>query len=214
MIKHISTAVACLLATTSAFGQAITAPVAVSPAVSIAAPDTNNAVLRTGTEVALSLAEPLTTKEKQLRVGQRFKLTTSAAVVVQGQNVIPVGTPAIGEVLTVRNKGMWGKSGHFTARVLYLTVNGRQVHMTGTFDEKGSAGGWAAGAVSAIVFLPAGFFMTGKSAELPVGAPVRGFIDEDVPLAFASAASVPIAVPMAVPLSPAAADAVGASPGK
>ena len=185
---------------TSAFAQTapvIIAPVTVSP---IAAPSTTNAILRTGTPVALVLAEELTTKQKALRVGQRFQMTTSAPILVQDQLVVPVGTPAVGEVVEVRNKGMWGKSGHFAARVLYLTVNGRQIHLSGTFDEKGSSGGAAAGVVSALVFLPAGFFMTGKSAVLPIGAPVKGFIDEDVPLSLAAAAPAPMVVPMTVPV--------------
>ncbi|WP_182911950.1 hypothetical protein [Sphingomonas cavernae] len=51
---------------------------------------------------------------------------------------------------------MWGKSGHVGARILYATVNGRQIRMTGAFDDKGVAGGVGAVAVSAIVFLPLG----------------------------------------------------------
>ena len=193
---------ACALFSTSGFAQ--TAPVSIAPvAVSpIAAPSTANAILRTGTPVALVLAEELTTGHKALRVGQRFQMTTSAPIMVQDQLVVPVGTPAVGEVVEVRNKGMWGKSGHFAARVLYLTVNGRQIHLSGTFDEKGSSGGAAAGVVSALIFLPAGFFMTGKSAVLPIGAPVKGFIDEDVQLSLAAAAPLPMVIPMTLPVVP------------
>ena len=80
--------------------------------------------------------------------------------------MIPVGSPAMGEITDVRNKGMWGKSGHLAARILYVTVNGRQIRLSGAFDDKGVAGGVGAVAVSAIVFLPAGFFMTGTSARV------------------------------------------------
>ena len=193
-------AASCALFSTASFAQ--TAPVMVAPAAvsPIAAPSIANAILRTGTPVALVLAEELTTKQKALRVGQRFQMTTSAPILVQDQLVIPVGTPAVGEIVEVRNKGMWGKSGHFTGRLLYLTANGRQIHLTGTFDEKGSSGGTAAGVVSALVFLPAGFFMTGKSAVLPIGAPVNGFIDEDVQLSLAAAAPPPMVIPMTVPV--------------
>jgi hypothetical protein len=152
------------------------------------------AYLRAGTEVPLKLAEELTTKHKALRVGQRIRMVTSEAIVVQGATVIPVGSPSIGEITEVRNKGMWGKSGHFTGQIRYVTVNGRQIRLSGTFDEKGTAGGIGASAVSAIIFLPAGFFMTGTSAELPIGTPVKGFIDEDVPLALANAAQAPLVV--------------------
>ena len=68
------------------------------------------------------------------------------------------------EITDVRNKGMWGKSGRLVARVLYVTVNGRQIRLSGAFNDKGKAGGVGGVAVSAVVFLPAGFFMTGTSA--------------------------------------------------
>ncbi len=173
----------------------------------IAAPVTGNAILRTGTEVPLTLSEELTTKGKKLRIGHRFRLETSAAVVVQGVTVIPAGSPAMGEVTDVRNKGGWGKSGRLAARVLYVTVNGRQIRLTGAFDDKGVAGGVGAVAVSAIVFLPAGFFMTGTSARVAVGTPVKGFVDEDVQLAMVASGPAPMAVsaPVAVTPLPAAA---------
>ena len=158
-----------------------------SPVAPIAAPVQDRAILRTGTEVQLRLLEEITTRKKKLRVGQRVRLETAEAVIVQGVTVVPVGSAAIGEITDVENKGMWGKSGHFGARMLYMSVNGRQIRLSGAFDDKGVAGGVGAVAVSAIIFLPAGFFMTGTSAKLPAGTIVKGFVDEDVPLEIAAA---------------------------
>ncbi len=155
---------------------------------------TQSAMLHVGTEVPLKLSEELTTKGKQLQVGQRFHMEVAEPVLVNGVTVIPAGTPAMGEITDVRNKGMWGKSGHISARILYLMVNGRQIRMSGAFDNKGTSGGIGAVATSAIVFAPAGFFMTGTSAHLPIGSAVRGFIDEDVPLAINTAAPAPLVV--------------------
>jgi hypothetical protein len=166
----------------------------VTPASAIAPPATTTAILRVGTEVPLRLVEQLTTKGKKLRVGQRFHLETSEPVMVQGVNVIPVGSPAVGEITDIRNKGMWGKSGHLGARILYVTVNGRQIRLSGAFDDKGVAGGVGAAAVSALVFLPAGFFMTGTSALVPSGTIVKSFVDEDVPLAMPVATQAPLVV--------------------
>jgi hypothetical protein len=166
----------------------------VAPAAAIAPPATTTAILRVGTEVPLRLVEQLTTKGKKLRVGQRFHLETSEPVMVQGVNVIPVGSPAVGEITDIRNKGMWGKSGHLGARILYVTVNGRQIRLSGAFDDKGVAGGVGAAAVSALVFLPAGFFMTGTSALVPSGTIVKSFVDEDVPLAMPVATQAPLVV--------------------
>ncbi len=191
---------ALLLAPVSAFAQ-VAAP--------IAAPVSSNATLRTGTEVPLKLMEELTTGGKKLRVGQRFRMETAEPVMVQGVTVIPVGSPAVGEITDVRNKGMWGKSGHLGARVLYVTVNGRQVRLSGAFDDKGKAGGVGAVAVSALVFLPAGFFMTGTSAKVPLGTLVKGFVDEDVQLAIAAAPMAPMVV--SAPVMPAATATAAAS---
>lgn len=176
-----------------------------APAASpIATPVMTNAVLRVGTEVPLRLSEELTTKGKKLRVGQRFHLETAEPVMVQGVNVIPVGSPAVGEITDIRNKGMWGKSGHLAGRILYVTVNGRQIRLSGAFDDKGVAGGVGAVTVSALVFLPAGFFMTGTSAKVPAGSMIKSFVDEDVPLSMPVAAQAPMqvgapAAPMQVP---------------
>ena len=174
-------------------GNAVQSAVA-APLAAIAAPVNTSAVLRVGTEVPLRLSEELTTKGKKLRVGDRFHLETSEPVMVNGVNVIPVGSPAVGEITDVRNKGMWGKSGHLAARILYMTVNGRQIRLSGAFDDKGVAGGVGAVAVSALVFLPAGFFMTGTSAKIPAGSTIKSFVDEDVPLSIPMAAQAPMQV--------------------
>lgn len=180
-------------------GQAQTVVATPAPAQAAAmvvgASDSN--VLRTGTKVPLKLSEELTTKGKKLRVGQRFNMEVAAPVMLGDQVVIPVGSPAVGEITEVRNKGMWGKSGHLTAQILHVTVNGHQLRLTGTFDDKGTTG--TAGVVAAVAFVPiAGFFTTGTSARIPVGSPVSGFIAEDVPLAFATTPVAPLVVPASV----------------
>ena len=157
---------------------------------------TTNAVLRAGTPVVLRMMEEITTKKKAAQVGQRFMMEVAEPIVVNNLTVVPSGTPAWGEITNVRNKGMWGKSGKLDARVLYLRINGRQIRLTGTFDDKGVTG--TAGVVGAVVLVPVvGFFVTGTSAVLPKGGTVGGFIDEDVELSFANAAPAPLQVPAA-----------------
>lgn len=175
--------------------QPVAAPIAEVP--------TANAVLRAGTPIQLQMMEEVTTKKKAAKVGQRFMLEVTAPVEVNGVTVIPAGTPAWGEIVNVRNKGMWGKSGKLDAKLLFARVNGRQIRLTGSFDDKGVTG--TAGVVGAVAFVPiAGFFLTGTSAVLPKAMPVGGFIDEDVPLAMAATAPAPMqvsvpAAPVAVP---------------
>jgi hypothetical protein len=135
-----------------------------------------------GTEVSLRLLRDLTTKGKALKVGDRFDLELVDPLKIGPVTVVPSGTRAVGEIMSVRNKGMWGKSGKFNARLMHIVVGERNIKLGGTFDDKGVAGGWGAGAVSAIVFLPAGFFMTGTSAKVEAGTIVKGFLDQDVPV--------------------------------
>ena len=136
-------------------------------------------ILRSGTEIALVMREELTTEKKKLRVGQRFQMEVANAVEMNGITVIPAGTPAIGEITEVRNKGMWGKSGYIGARAVSLRLGDRSLRLTGTFDDKGVTG--TGGVVGAAVLLPlAGFFMTGTSAKIPMGSGAKAFLDEDV----------------------------------
>ena len=170
------------------------------------------AMLRTGTPIPMKLAEPLTTEGKHLKPGQRFEIETADAILLNGKVVIPAGTHGVGEVTDVRNKGMWGKSGRIEVRPLYVQVGDRQIRLTGSADDKGHAGGVAAVAVSAVVFLPAGFFMTGTSARMPIGTPIKAFLDEDVPVAFADNAAPGPLVVAAAPAGNSAA-AVGGGAG-
>lgn len=166
----------------------------------IAAPPNANAVLRAGTPITVRLLEEVTTKDKAARVGQRIKMEVAAPVEVNGVVVIPAGSPAEGEVVSVRNKGMWGKSGRLEARVLYTRVNGRQIRLTGTFDDKGVTG--TAGVIGAVALAPiVGFFVTGTSAVLPMGGEVPVFVDEDVQLAMVAAAPAPLVVEAPAPLA-------------
>ncbi len=136
-------------------------------------------ILRAGTEIPLLTREELTTKKKQLRVGQRFQMEVASNVTMNGVTVIPAGTPAIGEITEVRNKGMWGKSGYVGARIVSLRLGDRHVRLTGTFDDKGVTG--TGGVVAAVAFVPiAGFFTTGTSAMIASGSGVKGFLDEDI----------------------------------
>ena len=173
----------------------ISSPIVAAAPIAPIAP-VGQAVLRTGTEVLLRLSEQLTTKNKQVRVGQRFRMEVAESIKVDNQVVIPVGSPAMGEITDVRNKGMWGKSGHIGARILYVQTNGRQIRLSGTFDDKGVTGTGAV--VASVLLVPVvGFFTTGTSAEIPSGASIKAFVDEDVPLSFATQAPAPLVVPAA-----------------
>jgi hypothetical protein len=155
-------------------------------------------IMRAGTEVPLVTREELTTKHKKLRVGQRFQMEVASNVEAGGVVVLPVGTPAVGEVTEVRNKGMWGKSGYINARVISLRLGDRTIRLSGAFDDKGVTG--TAAVVGAVAFVPVvGFFTTGTSAKIPSGSPVKAFLDEDIAFRTVAVPSQVIEVPVSVP---------------
>jgi hypothetical protein len=153
----------------------------------VVAPSADN-VLHTGTAVQLETRNELTTEHKALRVGQQVELDVLQPVLLNAQVVIPAGSRAMGEITTVRNKGMWGKSGGFTGRVLYVEANGRHIKLNGSFTDRGETG--TGGVVASVALLPvAGFFVTGTSARLAPGTHVTAFVAEEVAVSFADGGS-------------------------
>jgi hypothetical protein len=182
------------------------AAIAPAPAPAMILSSPTESVLRAGTEVPLVMSESITTNGKKLREGQRIHLAVASDVRLGSAVVIPAGSLAEGEITDVRNKGMWGKSGRIEARALNVRVGDRLIRLSGSFDDKGVTG--TAGVVGAIVLLPiAGFFMTGTSANIPAGAGVKAFLDEDLRIAVAQPVA-PAVVQAAMPVVAAAPVAV------
>lgn len=76
------------LMATPGFAQTVgNSPAPATPALAVI---TDN-ILRAGTEIPLITREELTTKKKQLRVGQRFQMEVSANVTQGGVTVVPAG---------------------------------------------------------------------------------------------------------------------------
>lgn len=142
-------------------------------------------VLRAGAPVPVALSEMLTTKGKNLKVGQRVQLEVAQDVLLNGRVAIPARSPVEGVITEVRNKGMWGKSGAIRLQIKSVNINGTPIRLKGDMDTRGETG--TAGVVGAIVVLPlAGFFVTGTSAEMPLNMPGRAFLDQDITLPPAS----------------------------
>lgn len=153
--------------------------VTAAPLVADIGPDGTTRILRGGATVRVSFMHEVTTEDKASKVGDRPRMQVAEDVVVDGVVVIPMGTPVVGELTAVRNKGMWGKSGKIEGRVVSMSLNGRTIRMSGAFDDKGVTG--TAGVVAAVAFVPVvGFFVTGTSARIPAGGQINAYIDEDV----------------------------------
>jgi hypothetical protein len=137
-------------------------------------------VLKAGTPVPLETAAALHSKTH--RQGDRFELLVDEDVLVGGHVAIPRGAKALGEIAKHTAKGPYGKAGRLELRLLYVTAGGRNIRLDGAQAEKGEGNevpSVAAGLVSGAI----GAFIFGKSASLPAGTAVTGYVHRDLPLA-------------------------------
>jgi hypothetical protein len=144
----------------------------------------NAPVLRAGTPVPMVTTAPISSRHA--RQGQRFDLSVTDDVLVDAKVVIPRGSRGVGQVARVVEKGMFGQAGKLEVRVLFVELGGRRIRLDGRALDKGKS---AVGATAAAVVLigPLGGFLTGKNAIIPAGAPLIGYVYEDLPLKLAGA---------------------------
>lgn len=171
------------------------APGAPSPAPALGA-----FIIRQGTEVRMTLEEELSSKTA--RVGQRFRLRVAEPVRAQGRLVVPAGTPGVGEVTRVDRKGAFGKSGKLDVRVLHLDLGENRIRLTGSNSDEGESGTAATVAVAVVAGVFSAF-VTGKSAVLPVGMQLVGYLEDDTPVIVEAMPSgpAPIVIPATDPAS-------------
>lgn len=188
MKKYIAaSAVAAVVLSTTASASQPSVPSSDPPAVLttspapmvVPAPPSSNAVLPQGTTIRLRTLTELHSQRN--RTGDTFDLEVVEDVSVYGVVVIPRGSVATGQVTAVRKKGMWGRSGRLETRLMSVRANGATIPIRGSVGDRGQTG--TAGVVASVAFLPvAGFFVTGTSAQLPVGTGFSAVTESDIPL--------------------------------
>lgn len=171
--------------------------------------------LAPNTEVVVTPNDTINTKS--VKVGDKFRITTVTDVMQDGYVMIPKGTVGEATISYRTGKGAFGKSGKMEVAFNWLDLGGRHIPLTGSYRQEGAGNtGAAVGAVVAVgVF---GAFVTGHSATLTNGQPMRAHTAEA--LAFtvpASATPVPTAslaaaAPTATPVVTPAALPVAATP--
>lgn len=143
---------------------------------SIAAP--SPVILAAGTAVQMKTKSAL--DSRSIRQGQRFELIVTNDVLSGGRVVIPAGTSAVGEVLSLSEKGMFGKGAKFALQPLFIEFHGERINLAGRTDELGDKQVTAAAITT--VLTPFGLFITGKSASLPAGSPLNATVRTDTPI--------------------------------
>lgn len=155
---------------------------AVAPAGAAAqlVPSTSELVLRHGTRIPMQTVQPLSSK--RALQGQRFDLEVSEDVRVDGLLVIPRGARGAGEVSRVVEKGMMGKPGKLEVRVMYVEIGGTRIRLDGKAKDKGASGAGGVVLAAPLIGMTGAAFIKGKSAVIPAGSIIDGFVFQDVPL--------------------------------
>src|SRR5688572_8300007 len=98
-----------------------------APVESVADAFLRSRVLASGTEVHLRLLEPVASHTH--RRGDRFKLEVAELIAVDGEVIVPAGSPAIGEVIHAAKPGASGKAGELILVVRGLRAGDHQVKL-------------------------------------------------------------------------------------
>lgn len=160
-------------------------PPDVAPAVATTAPDH---VLRAGTAVPLQTLDVLDTRRNHQ--GDRFALTVTEDVQVGPWTVIPKGSRATGEIARLVPRSSLGESGRMELMLLYVEVASTRIRLDGRVGT--SAGGGTADSIATTAFAYAfAPFVTGKSAVLPAGSAMIGYVQRDLPIEPAKPEAMP-----------------------
>ncbi len=139
-----------------------------------------------GTPLTLATRTQISTKDA--RPGDRIYLRVAESLTFDGQVVVPVGAPAVGEVVRSDRNGHFGKKGKLDINLLYVQTPSGPVQIEGVTNKEGSSGTVASFATIAIVS-PLGFLIHGTSATIPFGSTIHAYLAE--PLRFTEQAAQP-----------------------
>jgi hypothetical protein len=130
-------------------------------------------VLSEGTALAVQVVDAV--GSGKAKAGDRIAIRLAAPVIVDGQVVLPAGTPGVGHVVQASGAGLGGKGAKLVVSADSLTVGGGIVplgglQLTGTGKDHSMAadlaslGGWISMPLGFV-----GFAVTGGEIEIPAG---------------------------------------------
>lgn len=159
-----------------------------------------SAILPEGMTIQLETRQDISSKSA--RVGDQVELAVAKPVTIGGVTIIAAGSPAVGEIMRVRDNGLLGRSGKLDIRVSKVRAGELNVPVRGHRNAKGKSG--TLGAVGAgIVFFPLAIIVRGKDVKLPAGTAFEVYVDKEVIIPSQAPATAPgVAIPSEAPAMP------------
>ncbi len=168
-----------------ALAQAPSTPAALSPPAEAgepAAPPAGPAAphLAAGAVVEIELAEVVSSK--RVKLGDTFAIRLAAPLQLDGQTVVPAGTPGVGQVVDAAPSGPLGRPAKLLLAARYLEFNGARIALK-AFKLGGA--GKDTGDVNLVgvlvpVAAPLIFLVHGGEIEIPAGTRANAKLAADV----------------------------------
>lgn len=127
-----------------------------------------------GTAIALRTRTEVNTK--QSKPGDRVYLEVAEGLYYRGQVVVPVGAPALGEVVRSERNGHFGKKGKIEIRLIQVQTPYGPVRLSGgtAVEGRGASLLSIGGAVATLGLAP--LLIHGTSGYISHGTPVNGYL--------------------------------------
>jgi len=129
-----------------------------------------------GAEVRMRLDNDLSSKTA--KQGDIIYFRVSDPVRYKGNIIIPDGARVIGRVVSVRTRGIFGRSGKLEIAAESVKVGEDSIRLRGGKNDQGKGQGTLSIA-SAVLVAPIAGIITGKSAVMQAGTEVIAFTDQD-----------------------------------
>jgi hypothetical protein len=134
-------------------------------------------LLRDSTEVGLKFATDV--NSKSAHEGDPVEFLLDEDLKVGGTVVIPKGAHAVAIVSAAKKAGMMGKPGELNVQLQYLIIVNNHIHLRGTKGKEGDSKTGATVALT-VIFGPIGLIKHGKNVDIPIGTPLKAYVDQDI----------------------------------
>lgn len=115
--------------------------------------------------------------------GTVFPLRVDRPVRIGTLIVVPVGTPAFGEVVAAKGSRTLGRNGALAVRLSYIQLGDARIALSGDLAARGRS---VSPALTVRVAGPVGLFHPGNNARVKAGDLLTGVVAEDVTLDLAT----------------------------
>ncbi|HXC46786.1 MAG TPA: hypothetical protein VNU20_00745 [Candidatus Sulfotelmatobacter sp.] len=134
-------------------------------------------LLRDSTEVPLKFATDV--NSKSAHEGDPVEFLLDEDIKVGDTVVVPKGAHAVATVSAAKKAGMMGRPGELNVQLQYLVVGTNHIHLRGTKGKEGDSKTGATVALT-VIFGPIGLIKHGKNVDIPIGTPLKAYVDQDI----------------------------------